>query len=85
VATVRFISDEVLIQLRIKSDDLDGPTLAELAQLLIATLEILAIIFMAFARVIMAITHLLDWSVEVLPCLPARWGLALVRFTPPMG
>ncbi len=82
---MKLLSDEVLIQLRISSDDLDGPTLAELAQLLIAMLEIMAIIFMAFARVISAIIHLLDWSVDVVPYLPARWGLAQVRFTPPMG
>lgn len=81
-------ADEVLIQLRLVSDDLSEPTLEELARIFIAAFEIVLIIFRVFAAVIIGIVKVFDWlavGLENLPALPARWSVGRIRFVPPIG
>lgn len=73
------LRDEVLLQLRLSSNDLDGYTLAEMAQLLIALLEITLIALHAAAIVALTAAGVVR-AVRALPSLPAAWLLGRVRW-----
>ena len=55
------LTDEVLIQIRITSDDLDGHTLSELSQLLIALVEVILLLLRVLADIVGALLATVTW------------------------
>lgn len=59
------IADEVLLQIRLVSDDLDGVTLRELADVLIALVQALIAVLLFVATVAHVILSMLSWPRRV--------------------
>lgn len=71
----RKLLDQVLIQMRISSDDLRGADLEELAQLLIELLQVVVVALQVIAEIVLAIAHVVR-RLRALPATPAAWLLA---------
>jgi len=59
------LSDEVLLQIRLVSDDLDGVTLRELADVLIALMRLLIAMLLFVATVVRFMLSMLGWPRRV--------------------
>lgn len=59
------LSDEVLLQIRLVSDDLDGVTLRELADVVIALMQLLIAMLLFVATVVRLMLSMLGWPRRV--------------------
>jgi hypothetical protein len=80
----RKLLDQVLIQMRISSDDLRGADLEELAQLLIAFLQIVVVTLQVVAEIVLGFARFVR-RLRALPAWPAAWLLGRVTWRVGVG
>lgn len=82
------LRDEVLLQMRIRSDTWDKDTLNAIAQLLIALLSITVALLELFYELTIGLVRGLEWIIDTVENAPARlavWWLSRIRFPVAIG